>query len=562
MDFLKLHKQAFDQLAQLALATELKGTSRTKLLTDGEVTIPDTIFVPKSVMNFPLTSGLRDSLLQVSSSRPNIPIVLTDIGYGTHPALGLPVYLNGKEYTAFEGDAKSYFQSRIIEFDHPMVNKYISMVMRGLNYFLYPGVVEFEDIGIRKYPLEQINTMFDKISEAYDFFADQGYTLYPDNFALVENEVMIYPLDLNINPYGVPPQHEIISTFTEMLLDVDHDVKNPITQSVYKKFENFSNLDRSMEGSPEDVDYVVPNPKISIEQMQELIQSDLWKNFHNIEIIMTLLGFGVNVEKDSNLNELLFSNLHKFGYIRPTIAYYAFGVRMSGDEELAKESALEQITSDPEMMLRYQDYYEEYKEEYLRARNSDNSPDPSENVILDVAQYLPVQKLKIPIRLTKIAELRGQPVKPFVNGKHWDYKHLFTYIKGQGKLKINGVEFDSKELHTIFYETPLAQINEDVEIDWLDSSSLELISAFLQGKIMPYILYTQLSPEVLIRLSSSGSYLDIYENLDARLAIDLCYIWNVPPSEQLKKLVTSGVESSEGKVRSGVVEPLIGSLSA
>ena len=60
---------------------------------------------------------------------------------------------------------------------------------------------------------------------------------------------------------------------------------------------------------------------------------------------------------------------------------------------------------------------------------------------------------------------------------------------------------------------------------------------------MPFILYTGLSENVFIRLSASGSYLDIYENLTARLSIDLCYVINIKVSDQLKALPKTDILS-------------------
>lgn len=101
---------------------------------------------------------------------------------------------------------------------------------------------------------------------------------------------------------------------------------------------------------------------------------------------------------------------------------------------------------------------------------------------------------------------------------------------------------ENKYSAVIFYNTPfynaISFSSGDYNIQefpYLNTQDKELIDAFLRGLIMPMTYYAGLSDQAFEVLSGPGSFLDLYENLEARKWIDLSFILGTNPEEYILK---------------------------
>lgn len=102
---------------------------------------------------------------------------------------------------------------------------------------------------------------------------------------------------------------------------------------------------------------------------------------------------------------------------------------------------------------------------------------------------------------------------------------------------IFGVRFDGDDLSRVFQGTSLAGLLNKVgsqSPSYLTPDDVGLLHEFLSGRVMPYVLYSELSPGGFAELMRSGSYLNFYEFLPLRHVIDGCYVMGRPVREQFR----------------------------
>lgn len=110
----------------------------------------------------------------------------------------------------------------------------------------------------------------------------------------------------------------------------------------------------------------------------------------------------------------------------------------------------------------------------------------------------------------------------------WQKEYNREVVITVDSIMIHGMEMDAAAVARIFYNTPLALAVEfgtkEYDPPWLSTADVMVIQDFLEGRIMPFILYTQLSPRAFAALSPGGSFLDLYEYMPARALIDMNFI--------------------------------------
>jgi len=95
------------------------------------------------------------------------------------------------------------------------------------------------------------------------------------------------------------------------------------------------------------------------------------------------------------------------------------------------------------------------------------------------------------------------------------------------RVRISGVEFRTKDIMTIFNNTPLASAlmySPTYDPSWLKSTDIKLIKDMLEGRLTPYALYNGLSQEAFINLSPQYSFLWLYENGQFSLDLNMNFI--------------------------------------
>lgn len=107
-------------------------------------------------------------------------------------------------------------------------------------------------------------------------------------------------------------------------------------------------------------------------------------------------------------------------------------------------------------------------------------------------------------------------------------------------ISLHGVELDAADIAHVFYNTPLATAVEfgttQYEPPWLLVEDVMLIKDFLEGMIMPFVLYEELSVGAFNALLTSRSFLDIYELPEARIRINSRFMLGVPFRQQVKSM--------------------------
>lgn len=118
----------------------------------------------------------------------------------------------------------------------------------------------------------------------------------------------------------------------------------------------------------------------------------------------------------------------------------------------------------------------------------------------------------------------------------WEHEDLPMSLSFSG-LIVHGTEFSS-DLHPVFYNTPLATAIEygaaEYNPPWLSASDVALISDFLEGRVMPMLLYRELSQNAFNVLMTPRSFLDLYELIPFRLAINDAFVLGVPFCQQVR----------------------------
>ena len=335
-----------------------------------------------------------------------------------------------------------------------------------------PGLVEYYDIATAKVTAKELLEISKLIITAVKYFITQNYLLGIDNFAIVRSltdgssKVVVYPVNVITDSNPQETISSIVADFKEMSMRVDYDQKQPETKTLWEDLNLFFNLaqSRSSIGNilkskmPEDIDYTLEDAVINVDELDNIIHTS---SYLEVEIIMTLLALDINVDSDSSLSQLVFANIDKIGYIRPSIFDFIRSLPLNDEEFDAEHTSMENFFKSAENLLHYQEVYNEYKRKILTQRTRYVEFSDFE---LELDQYAKPISVQVPTRILKIAQGRGQSIQPFLDGSHWQYDTIIKPPAASGTIKINNTDFDASELHKIFYNTPLANITEDVKL--------------------------------------------------------------------------------------------------
>lgn len=133
----------------------------------------------------------------------------------------------------------------------------------------------------------------------------------------------------------------------------------------------------------------------------------------------------------------------------------------------------------------------------------------------------------------------------------------------QGEITIGGIKFSRNDLVHIFFNTPLEQLAEfegDANLPvWMDRASLLLIKGFIDGEVMPLVLYKYLSREAFNNLSYEGSLLYLMDYAPFKFQINMAYKKGVKFREYAggELLIVKSIFNNEQKDRVNKILELI-----
>lgn len=479
-------------------------------------------------------------------------------------SISLPAYYNGKIYDCFPGSWNSAETCKIMKLNHSLIPKHIQIHMNGRVHYLIDPIKSIKQV----YSERDLPGGKDEIIEFGMFAAAQGFNpncLRSDQSALYlvdENKLMFVA-----NEYSVRTRiDEPVKTFS---LDLEKYCELKSTKSVeliqsidmFKGLEFLGIKDESLKSVKTNqpstfVEYSLP--ELIPEKLSEQILNDfrysisyLPDRFNWLEVLMAiasklperLASIEPTIE---NLSKIFLDNLEKFEYVRSPLSFYL------------NPSEIDQMTDfffygDVKNLYQYQTIYDQMKTRNVnRSRGCVNhayklAPEKMKYDFIYIRSQAGKRECKEKIQCNQNNESKqndeykqnNECEQKTQDNNRWIDLPKFTYkpIHPQVSIKINNIEFNAQTLSKIFFNTPIIQIldsKENVEISWLDKSSLELIQKVIRGELMFYNLYDELSESAYNNLSYRGSLLDLFEYPPMRLQMNLMFVLGKPLVEQIK----------------------------
>lgn len=291
----------------------------------------------------------------------------------------------------------------------------------------------------------------------------------------------------------------------------------------------------------------------NLEEKDADAPEELKSDYGALEVTMAIASKGLYVNGHDPLQTFL-QHLGEFGYIRSPVFIF-----MDSNEwyEYGKDTRLR--CSD---LLSYQSNYERLSSEGINRSICDRCGDRDVEGMPECVACGPAspeQKRRetpiyrgissiisgVPRReyapFNRTVALRGSS-PAYTDESRWEVVGLphEAITPSIDTISIHGVEFDAVEIADVFAQTPLATAVEygtrEYDPPYLSAQDVSVIQDFLDGLIMPYTFYTELSDTAFLSLSGKESLLDLYEWLPGREKMN--YNWNLGsrPAEHLDSI--------------------------
>lgn len=266
-------------------------------------------------------------------------------------------------------------------------------------------------------------------------------------------------------------------------------------------------------------------PTNSFENHSQDYELEPWTIMWEIDLFMAARAKGLNPQSLQPVAEIR-AGLASLGYVRTPLDLYML---VDGEDYVQeiKDSA-------GQSLLHYQNDYDAHT---TGSVDIVNGAEVEEYSLRDDADFW--QKA-VPI-VTPWMEWRPFIRDPHESSSYWRHEWLRESVPIVSEtLNLHGIEMDSSALARLFYNTPLALAVEygtkEYDPVYMASEDVLLLQDFLEGRIMPFVLYSQLSKTAFAPLSPMGSFLDLYAYLPARGIIDRAFRLGEPYMEPVAEL--------------------------
>ena len=450
----------------------------------------------ESLSNFLINSGWYSDFNQ------NQLTVISNTSY--EMILPYPVFYNKQAYTCILGASDSYITSRIMNLRHPLIPDHIKIVANGRVHFLIETVNSIR----YAYTSDTNDQMLKQIQDFIKYASAFGFIVNINEFLIITRscvEQLVYLhrylciryfINANVNFNDV-----LISARKTFYHISKHKDEFTLPQVDTKDYQEYK------------IDEIT-----SVDQVKDWISSVLegsspatFQFYEYLDMIMSLASKNLLPDYGIRFLDVLVAifcqNLTIFGYARTPINFY-----MTANEEIKYLSTI--INGEYDILLRYQQDYNNYVSRGVMQAT---------NATFDY-KITPIyaKHIKLPVI--------------FRSGKQLDEVSLVRpETKVPGTIIINNLEFNRQDLIDLFFETPLAQIAtfEGDKIDkpiWLTQNDLQLIHGFINGLVMPLVLYKNLSKPAYDNLSYQRSLLYNFDNIDFRYQLSTAYKYETKPN--------------------------------
>lgn len=460
--------------------------------------------------------------------------------------LTFPVFYEGKPFLcinmfSFPIADPSDFKSKFIPESVRLVTE--NAYCRLVKYGKYQTLEKYIDI-IKEKPFDEIKSFIDDYIELRTSTLTLGY--HSDVF-VIDGKLCTLLEGYYDNERRLQDLRHIIRKFKEKF------AKNQQASDYIQQY--IDNLTPAQLHS--EIVRVVPEYKVneidskevSLDELSKLMKRFKALELHILDMFMRILA-DTNIRKEFMVRTSISNSIQRdvvmvyikyFNYAR--IGEHAFAGRNVDIKAFVK-----QFKQDPSKLYSYQEKLNEFV--------SFNPLTQSVQIRLPVT----TEKFTLLIRSYNVLKLKSEEAAlRSLSASRWENYVPVNPRKVNSALVIG----ENKYSPLLFYNTPLYNaivLSEEYNIDefpYLDARDKRLIELWLQGVIMPMTFYAELSDSGFNNLSTSGSFLDLYENLKVRRLVDLSFVLGESPleyilgkSEELLKLGLPGVEELLGMLGS------------
>lgn len=385
-------------------------------------------------------------------------------------SMSYPAYYRGKKYMIIPGGAKSYFTARVMNIEHKLIPPHIKIVAEGRVHYLLEPFDKLETLR-----MDVIHTLFSGYQSEANAFRKQ-----------VGNE---YGVEISNNSTGFKIIYRNDQP-TLIFIPDDEVYYTPASKSYFGLY-TLPDVDRSQ------IDEIIKWIKSFKEDRYE-------EEYHQyLEVLMALASKKLLPRKGIRSPEILVSkfieHLDVFGYLRPGLDFY--------------DSFVGSTFSDPKKLSEYQRIYNNETKIPLSDYNMSGIEQRDLGAAIVNSGEMSIQSNTLVVPEPKEINLDGD-------------------------VLIDNVSFSRQDLVHLFFNTPLEQLaeygGETKRPIWMTNQDLQLVHGFIDGEVMPLVLYKFLSKEAFNNLSYKGSLLNAMENQEFKFYINMVYKRGISPREYVK----------------------------
>lgn len=471
------HLEAFEQLAASdALGARINNT-RVEIWIRRYERFIYVFNINTLLHNFIITSKWINDL-------PPLAVLTNKIFQNT--TLSYPVNISGELKLCLIGDIQSYQTSKIMYLDHPLIPKHVKIVANGRVHYLIDYTTEFQSlVHVYDYLSKDEKTKYaTEIRDFFQFAHDQGF-IVGNSFYIDDSKKLVFiPSVLSKRCRG---DEVVISNGSDSEINDDWQWYADFFRDI-----DLTKLPAVIKYEGKFTEYSLPDITATEDEVKkaiELIRIDEQGGYCRLEIICALLSKNLPL---NNYEQTFLDNLDKFSYARTPIDFY-----LNLETEQIRDLT-------PEVIHQYQKLYDKVKtREVKSSRLWENRP----GVFYGNETYT----FDPPTKSVVYQLLKRS------GGKSLEHFQKPSYLE---ETSLEGIS-------QLLYGTPVSALSTfkgKETFSWFTPEDQKLITRYLQGEIMFYLVYKNLSSEAYKHLSAKGTFLDLYDFNPIRVVIDTSFV--------------------------------------